>query len=64
MTTRAERNVGIGSIAAGLGAVVFGLVSGMTTAEGSLDWVGVITVGAGLALVITGMLDLFRHGTD
>jgi hypothetical protein len=62
MTTGAERNIGFGSVAAGLGAMTFAMVSGLTTADGGPDWVGIITVAAGLILVVTGLFNVFRHG--
>lgn len=62
MTTR-ERSLGITTIAVGVGALAFAILSGLTTGDGGLDWVGIITVGAGLALVVTGLFNLFHHGT-
>jgi hypothetical protein len=63
MSARPERNVGITSIAAGVGAMAFAVVSGLTTASGGVDWVGVITVAAGLVLVATGLFNILHHGT-
>jgi len=63
MSTRQERNVGLTSIAAGVGAIAFAVVSGLTTASGGIDWVGVITVTAGVLLVATGMFNVRHHGT-
>ena len=63
MSTRPERNVGITSIAAGVGAMAFAMLSGLTMEGGGTDWVGVITVTAGLILVITGLFNVFHHGT-
>ncbi|HEX3299132.1 MAG TPA: hypothetical protein VHW68_03365 [Actinomycetota bacterium] len=63
MTTGAERNVGLGSVAAGLGAMAFAVTSGLTTADGGPDWVGIITVAAGVILVATGLFNMFHHGT-
>ena len=62
MTTSAQR--GAGFVAVGLGAMAFALVSGLTTADGGLDWVGIITVAAGLMLALTGLFTAFRHGTS
>ena len=63
MSTRQERNVGFGSVAAGVGAMAFALASGLTTTDGGTDWVGVITIAAGLILVVTGLFNVFHHGT-
>ena len=63
MTTGAERNVGLGSIVAGVGALVFAVLSGLTTADGGTDWVGVITVAAGFVLIATGLFNMFHHDT-
>jgi hypothetical protein len=63
MTTRRERNVGITTIAAGVGALTFAVLSGLTTGDGGPDWVGLVTVAAGLALVVTGLFNMFHHGT-
>ena len=63
MATRSERNVGLGSVAAGIGAIVFALLSGLTTTDGGPDWVGIVTAAAGVVLVSTGLFNLFRHGT-
>jgi hypothetical protein len=59
MTTRAQRGAGL--IAVGLGAMSFALMSGLTTADGGLDWVGIITVAAGLIVAISGLFTAFRH---
>ena len=63
MTTGAERNVGLGSVAAGVGATAFAVLSGLTTTDGGPDWVGIITVAAGVILVATGLFNIFHHGT-
>jgi hypothetical protein len=60
MTTR-ERSVGVTTIAAGVGAVTFAILSGLTTGDGGPDWVGIVTVGAGLALIVTGLFNLLHH---
>ncbi|HEV8089833.1 MAG TPA: hypothetical protein VGQ50_14320 [Actinomycetota bacterium] len=62
MTTK-ERSLGITTIAVGLGAVAFAILSGLTTGDGGPDWVGIVTVGAGLALIVTGLFNLFHHDT-
>jgi len=43
--------------------MAFAVVSGLTTASGGVDWVGVITVAAGLVLVATGLFNILHHGT-
>ena len=63
MTTGAERNVGLASVAAGVGAMAFAVLSGLTTTDGDLDWVGIITVAAGLILVATGLFNMFHDST-
>ena len=63
MTTRGERNVGVSLIAAGIGVIAFATISGLTTASGGPDWVGIITGGAGLVMVVTGVLTAFRRGS-
>lgn len=63
MRTGAERNVGLGSVVAGVGAMTFAVLSGLTTVDGGPDWVGLITVAAGVVLVATGLFTLFHHGT-
>jgi len=46
-------------VAAGIGAMVFALLSGLTTTDGGPDWVGIVTVAAGVVLVATGLFNLF-----
>jgi hypothetical protein len=63
MTPRAERNAGL--IAVGLGAISFGVVSGLTTPDGGPDWLNIITCAAGaLVLVIIGLFNVFHHGAS
>jgi len=62
MTTRGQRNIGLSLVAAGVGAIAFAIVSGLTTADGGPDWVGIITGGAGLVVMITGLFTALRGG--
>ena len=39
------------------------VISGLTTTDGGVDWVGVVTIAAGLVLVITGVFNSLHHGT-
>jgi len=43
--------------------MTFAVLSGLTSTDGGLDWVGIITVAAGVVLVITGLFNVFHHGT-
>ena len=43
--------------------MTFAIVSGLTMEAGGTDWIGVITVTAGLILVLTGLFNVFHHGT-
>jgi uncharacterized protein YjeT (DUF2065 family) len=63
MSDKAERNVGLASIVAGLGVVLFAVISGLTTTDGGVDWVGVVTIAAGLVLLVTGVFNSLHHGT-
>ena len=62
MATRSDRNVGLSLAAAGIGIIGVAVVFGLTTASGGPDWVGIITAGAGLIMVVTGVLKAFRGG--
>jgi hypothetical protein len=44
--------------------MTFALLSGLTTADGGTDWVGVITAVAGVILIIAGLFTTFRHGAS
>lgn len=63
MTTRRDRKVGLSLAGAGLGIVGVAIVFGLTTDGGALDWVGIITAGAGVVMIFTGLLQFFRGGT-
>jgi len=63
MTTRGVRNVGMSLVVAGIGIMAFAIISGLTTAGGGPDWVGIITGGAGLVMVVTGLFTAFRGGS-
>jgi len=43
--------------------MAFAVLSGLTTTDGDLDWVGIITVAAGLILVATGLFNMFHDST-
>lgn len=60
MVTRGERSVRF--IAVGAVAVAAALVFGLRTPSGGPDWVGIITMMAGVAMIIAGLLAGFRSG--
>jgi hypothetical protein len=60
MATNAERSVPF--IAVGTVAVAAALVFGLRTPSGGPDWVGIITIMAGLAMIVAGLLAGFRSG--
>lgn len=62
MATRGDKNVGLSLAAAGVGIIGAAVVFGLTTANGGLDWAGIITALAGLIMVVTGLLKAFRGG--
>jgi hypothetical protein len=63
MVPRGERNAGLSLAAAGVGIVGAGVVFGLTTDSGAVDWVGVIMATAGLIIVLTGLIRSWRPGT-
>ena len=63
MTTKGERNLGLSLIVAGIGIVAFAIVSGLTTAGGDPDWVGIITGVAGVVVLGTGLFRAVRSGS-
>ena len=63
MATKGARNAGVSLIAAGTGIIAFAIISGLTTENGGPDWVGIITGGAGLIMVVMGMIAAFRSGS-
>ena len=63
MAPRGERNVGLMLAAAGAGIMGAGVVFGLTTDSGAIDWVGIVTATAGLIMVLTGLLRAYRPGT-
>jgi len=62
MTTRAERDITL--LVVGIGAMAFALVTGLTTAAGTPDWVGIVTICAGVTVMLIGVIDMFRHRAD
>jgi hypothetical protein len=60
MATRGERSVRF--IAVGAVAVAAALVFGLRTPSGSPDWVGIITIMAGVGMIVAGLLAGFRSG--
>ena len=62
MAAKAERNVGLALAAAGVGIIGVAVVFGLTSDDGGLDWVGIITAAAGLIMVVTGLFRAFRRG--
>ena len=62
MSTGRERKVGLSLAAAGVGIIAVAVVFGLTTDSGDPDWVGMITVLAGVVMTLTGLLRAFRGG--
>jgi hypothetical protein len=58
MATRGERSVRF--IAVGAVAVAAALVFGLRTPSGGPDWVGIITIMAGVGMIVAGLLAGFR----
>lgn len=56
MTTGRARNVGLSLAAAGVGIVGVAIAFGLTTSNGDPDWVGIITLVAGVTMTITGLV--------
>ena len=57
-----ERTLGLAFVASGLTAVVLGvLLFGLTTVSGAIDWVSVVTVGAGLVVLGEGFYLTFHR---
>lgn len=63
MTSRGARKLRLSLIAAGIGLISFAIISGLTTATGGPDWVGISTVSAGSVLLATGLFKAFRSGS-
>jgi hypothetical protein len=61
MQTRNERTVGIALTAARIAAMVFAMLAGLTKEAGGVDWIGVVTVAAGLVVAGTGLYETFRR---
>lgn len=62
MAPREEKNVGLTLAAAGAGIMGAGVVFGLTTESGAVDWIGIVTATAGLIMVLTGLFRAFRSG--
>jgi hypothetical protein len=62
MTTRGERKLGLSLIGAGIGIIAFAIISGLTTAGGRPDWIGIITGCAGSVVLVTGLFKAFGSG--
>ena len=60
MATRGERSARF--IAVGAVAVAAALVFGLQTPGGGPDWVGIITIMAGVGMIAAGLLAGFRSG--
>ena len=60
MATRGERSARF--IAVGAVAVAAALVFGLQTPSGGPDWVGIITIMAGVGMIVAGLLARFRSG--
>jgi len=63
MTAGRAKNVGLTLAAAGVGIIGVAIVFGLTTSSGDPDWVGIITLLAGLTMTITGLVRAYRKGT-
>lgn len=62
MDTSKRRNLALLNIVAGLAIIVLAvLLFGLRTASGALDGISIITVVAGLVLVLTGVSNMFRN---
>jgi hypothetical protein len=62
MAAPRERTLGLAFVASGLAAVVLGvLLFGLTTVSGAIDWVSVVTVGAGLVVLGEGFYLTFHR---
>lgn len=62
MAPRGE-NAGLSLAAAGAGIIGAGVVFGLTTESGAVDWVEIITAAAGLIMVFTGLIRVWRPNT-
>ena len=47
----------------GAGIMGASVVLGLTTENGAVDWIGIVTATAGLIMVLTGLFRAFRPGT-
>jgi hypothetical protein len=60
MGARAAKSLGLSSVVAGVGVIVFALLVGFTKEGGGPDWVSIITAIAGVLLAGNGLYILFR----
>jgi hypothetical protein len=63
MRPRREKNVGLTLAAAGAGIMGASVVLGLTTENGAVDWIGIVTATAGLIMVLTGLFRALGPGT-
>ena len=63
MTTPRDTKLGLPLAGAGVGIVGVAIVFGLTTDDGAIDWVGIITAVAGVVMMVTGLFQHFRGGT-
>jgi hypothetical protein len=60
-----ERDSGVAIFVVGLGAIAFAIVSGLTktsNGETTADWIGIITLIAGVIVMLTGLFMTWRAG--
>jgi fatty acid desaturase len=60
-----ERESGVAIFAVGLGAIAFAVVSGLTktsNGETTADWIGIITLIAGVIVMLTGLFVAWHDG--
>ncbi len=62
MARRGEREVALSLAAAGAGIMGASVVFGLVTENGAVDWIGIVTMTAGLIVVLTGLFRAFRSG--
>ena len=63
MTTGGKRKVGLSLAGAGVGVIGVAIVFGLTIDRGGLDWVGITTAIAGVAMTFTGLFQALRGDT-
>ena len=60
MANREDRNLGLTMAAAGVGIMGAAVVFGLTMEGGGIDWVSIVTVAAGVLMVLTGLFTAYR----